>query len=172
MSPSLPNERDSRVDRGERRSVKHSAPDSDDSEHEQVEFTEDFPTSNKTLKTIKPAMKRPQRLKHKKTFATKEHMISLIDQVCSAQDAVIQQKREREGVTLKIQTQRKETYKAKKNKKEAKLEKIKDKLRNKKGGRHAKHKDGDSTNKEEEKDIQPKKDYRGHKKKKRVSFKE
>ena len=47
-------------------------------------------------------MKRPQRLKQKKIFATKEHMISLIDQVCSVQDAVIQQKREQEGVTLKM----------------------------------------------------------------------
>lgn len=154
----------------EERRVEQSTFDSDDSEHEQVEFTEDLPLSNKTLKPIKSVMKRPQRLKQKKIFATKEHMISLIDQVCSTQDAVIQQKREQEGLTLKIQTQKKEANKARKSKKEAKLEKIKDKLRSKKGSRHAKHSDGDSA-KKEEKDLQPKKDYRGHKKK-RVSFKE
>ena len=35
----------------EEKRVKHSIPDSDDSEHEQVEFIEDFPKSGKTLKT-------------------------------------------------------------------------------------------------------------------------
>lgn len=171
MPPLLPNERHASTDGRQRGEVGHSIPDSDDSEHEQVKFIEDYPKLNKSAKPIKPVTKRPPRHKQKKLFATKEHMISLIEKVCSAHDAVIQQKRGQEGEALKRQAQRNETIKARKGKREEKLEKVKDRLRNKKGGRHAKNGGKDDARKDQ-KDDQPKKDYRGHKKKKRVSFRE
>ena len=65
-------------------------------------------------------------------------MISLIERVCSAQDAVIQQKRAQEGESLKMKVQKREANQARKSKKEAKLERIKNRLRDKKESGHAK----------------------------------
>ena len=123
-----PTEQDSRDDCQMAR-MNGPAPDSDDSEHEQVEFTDDFPKSSKTPKNARPVVRRPPRHKQRKQFATKEQMISLIERVCSAQDAVVQQKRAQEGESLKRQLQKKEATQAKKSKKEAKLERVKDRLR-------------------------------------------
>lgn len=166
MLPLPPTEQDSKDDREGGGGANHLVSDSDNSEHEQVEFTDNFSRSSNSLHPKRTSAKRSPHRKQKKQFATKEKMLSLVEQVCSAQDAVIQQKRAQEGESLRMKVQKREANQARKSRKEAKLEGIKTRLRDKKGSGHAKN-----NSKKEDKE-EPKKDYRGYKNKKRVTFKE
>lgn len=116
------------------------ADDSDDTEHEEVAFDDSLPAPaapNSTTSVRKAKPIRTARPKKGKKFMTNPSaMHTLIDLVNRSLETRIREKRDLEGEALKRAAQRAESVRKRKEGKREKLEKMKDRLRQKtKGGR-------------------------------------